>query len=149
MKKILVSACLLGIPCRYDGKSNPNQEIISLKEKFELIPICPEVLGRLPTPRIPAEIQGERVVRSDGVDVTLEYTEGAKKALEIAKEKDCDLAILKAKSPSCGNREIYDGTYTKTLTEGNGICARLLMENGIFVIDETEMEKLENENNSK
>lgn len=142
MKKILVSACLLGIPCRYDGKSNPNQEVISLKDKFELIPICPEVLGRLPTPRIPAEIQGERVVRSDGVDVTLEYTEGAKKALEIAKEKDCDLAILKAKSPSCGNREIYDGTYTKTLIKGKGITVKLFEKNGITVINESEIHKL-------
>lgn len=142
MKKILVSACLLGIPCRYDGKSNPNQEVISLKDKFELIPICPEVLGRLPTPRIPAEIQGERVVRSDGVDVTLEYTKGAKKALEIAKEKDCDLAILKAKSPSCGNREIYDGTYTKTLIKGKGITVKLFEKNGITVINESEIHKL-------
>ncbi|MBQ4585089.1 MAG: DUF523 domain-containing protein [Clostridia bacterium] len=142
MKKILVSACLLGIPCRYDGKSNPNQEVISLKDKFELIPICPEVLGRLPTPRIPAEIQGERVVRSDGVDVTLEYIEGAKKALEIAKEKDCDLAILKAKSPSCGNREIYDGTYTKTLIKGKGITVKLFEKNGITVINESEIHKL-------
>ncbi len=148
MKKILVSACLLGIPCRYDGKSKPNQQVICLKDKYDLIPICPEVLGGLPTPRIPAEIQGNRVIRRDGIDVTLEYERGANKALEIALENNCKIAILKAKSPSCGKGEIYDGAFTKKLISGNGIAAKLLEKNGITVINESELHKL-NEDNSK
>ncbi|MBQ7761160.1 MAG: DUF523 domain-containing protein [Clostridia bacterium] len=148
MKKILVSACLLGIPCRYDGKSKPIQTVIDLKDKYNLIPICPETLGGLPIPRIPAEIQGDRVIRKDGTDVTLEYERGANKSLEIALENNCKIAILKAKSPSCGNCEIYDGTYTKTLIKGKGVTANLFEKNGILVINESELHKL-NEDNSK
>ena len=132
--KILVSACLLGEPCRYDGKSKPNEAVISLKEKHTLIPVCPEVLGGLKTPRIPAEVQGDRVVRVDGYDVTKEYINGAKITL--------DIAILKSKSPSCSNKQIYDGTFTRTLIDGKGITARLLEKNGIKVIDEQELIKL-------
>lgn len=142
MEKILVSECLLGVPCRYDKKSKPNEDVIALKERYELIPICPEVLGGLPTPRTPAEIQGDKVVRCDGVDVTKEYNKGAKKALEIALKNGCKFAILKSKSPSCGNKEIYDGTYTKTLINGKGITARILEKNKITVINESELHKL-------
>ena len=142
MKKILVSACLLGTPCRYDGKSKPNNGVIALGDKYELIPVCPECLGGLETPRLPAEIQGERVVRADGVDVTAEYNKGAQRTLEIAKSNIVDIAVLKSKSPSCSNKQIYDGTYSKTLIDGKGITARLLEENFITVIDENELEKL-------
>lgn len=147
MEKIIVSACLLGESCRFDGKSKPNAEVIALKEKYTLIPVCAEVLGGLPTPRLPSEIQlkgKERcVVRIDGKDVTPEYTKGALRVFEIAKENDCKIAVLKARSPSCGKGFVYDGTYTRSLTEGNGICAELLMDNGILVIDETELNKIQ------
>ena len=140
--KILVSACLLGEPCRYDGKSKPNEAVILLKEKHTLIPVCPEVLGGLKTPRIPAEVQGDRVVRVDGYDVTKEYINGAKITLDIAKRECVEIAILKSKSPSCSNKQIYDGTFTRTLIDGKGITARLLEKNGIKVIDEQELIKL-------
>ena len=142
MKKILVSACLLGVPCRYDAKSKPNVDVIALGEKYELIPVCPECLGGLSTPRLPAEIQGDRVIRSDGADVTCEYILGAQKTLEIAREHGIEIAILKSKSPSCSNKQIYDGTYTRTLVNGKGITVRLLEKNNIKVIDENELEKI-------
>ncbi len=142
MKNILVSKCLLGYPCRYDGKSVPCVDVIELKNKYNLIPICPEELGDLPTPRIPAEIVGDRVMRRDGVDITAEYTMGAKLALTYAMENDCHMAVLKSKSPSCGKGKIYDGTFTRTLTGGDGITARLLMSRGIHILDESEIYKL-------
>lgn len=140
--KILVSACLLGEPCRYDGESKPNNSVISLKEKHILIPVCPEMLGGLKTPRIPAEVQGDRVVCEDGKDVTCEYNKGAQIALDTAKREGISLAILKAKSPSCGNKQIYNGTYTRTLIDGKGITVRLLEANNIRVINENELEKI-------
>lgn len=142
MEKIIVSACLLGIPCRYDGKSKPVEQVIALKSKFELIPVCAEVLGGLSTPRISAEIVGDRVIRTDGVDVTYEYNKGASEALKIAKENGCRIAILKSKSPSCGKGKIYDGTYTRTLIDGNGILTSLFIKNHIKVYSETEIDKL-------
>ncbi len=142
MEKILVSACLLGVPCRYDGKSKPQQEVMALKNKYELIPVCAEVLGGLTTPRIGAEIIGNKVIRKDGVDVTYEYNKGADKILEIAKENNCKIAILKSKSPSCGKGEVYDGTFKKALIKGDGILTRLLIKNGIAVYSEKEIDKL-------
>lgn len=142
MKCIAVSKCLLGYPCRYDGKSVPCEEVIALKDKYELIPICPEELGGLPTPRIPAEIVGDRVIRRDGIDVTAEYNLGAKIALTYALEKNCKIAILKSKSPSCGKGAVYDGTFTKTLMGGDGITVRLFESKGIQVINERETDKL-------
>lgn len=142
MEKIIVSACLLGIPCRYDGKAKPEDSVISLKEKYELIPVCAEVLGGLPTPRIGAEIVGNKVLRSDGVDVTNEYHKGADEVLKIAIQNGCTKAILKSKSPSCGKGQIYDGTYTRTLINGNGILTDLLIKNNIKVYTETEIDKL-------
>ena len=142
MKNILVSKCLLGYPCRYDGKSVPCVDVMELKEKYNLIPVCPEELGGLPTPRISAEIMGGRVIRRDGADVTEEYILGAKIALTYAMENGCEMAILKSKSPSCGKGKIYDGTFTGTLTGGDGITARLLMSKGIDILDESETEKL-------
>ena len=141
-QKILVSACLLGTPCRYDGKSKPCKEIISLGEKFDLIPVCPEVLGGLPTPRLPAERNGDSVIRNDGSDVTMEYCKGAQITLEIAKNQGINLAILKSNSPSCSNSKIYDGTYSGRLISGKGITAELLLKNGIFVLNEQELNKL-------
>ena len=146
MKSILVSKCLLGYPCRYDGKSVPCVDIIALKDKYNLIPVCPEELGGLPTPRIPAEVVGNRVIRRDGQDITAEYTMGAKIALTYALENGCKIAILKSKSPSCGKGTIYDGSFTGTLTHGDGITVRLLESRGIQVINEKEAEKLNEDN---
>lgn len=140
--KILVSACLLGTPCRYDGKSKRHPLIDALSEKHDLVPVCPEVLGGLPTPRTPSERVGERVVMQDGRDVTENYREGARLALESAKREGCTLSVLKARSPSCGCGEIYDGTFTKTLVAGDGVTAALLKENGIRVLSEEEISSL-------
>lgn len=141
---ILVSRCLLGEPCRYDGKSKPVPAVEQLQAAgHTLIPVCPEVLGGLSTPRPPAECQPDaRVINRDGVDVTKEYQQGAKLVLELARQHGCTLAVLKAKSPSCGNRQIYDGTFSKTLIPGQGVAARLLTQAGIRVVDETELDQL-------
>ena len=142
MENILISACLLGVACRYDGcrKPLPSDVIARLRKKYHLIPICPEVMGGLPTPRIPAEVQSDRrVLRADGADVTENYKKGAEEALRLAKLFDCRFAILKEKSPSCGAGRIYDGSFTRTLTDGDGIAAALLRENGIRVMGESEL----------
>ena len=139
MKNILVSACLLGEPCRYDGKSKPCERVITLKNTYNLIPICPEVMGGLPTPRTPSEICGERVLMKDGRDVTENYNRGAQKALEIARENACTVAILKEKSPSCGSGLIHNGSFDGGLVEGDGITTQLLKQNGIRVLGESEI----------
>ncbi len=137
---ILVSACLLGIPCRYDGKSKPCKEVTGLAQTHCLIPVCPEGLGGLPTPREPAEIQTDgQVVNRAGEDVSRQYANGAEEALHIAQERGCILAILKEKSPSCGSGRIYDGSFSHSLTDGDGICTALLRANGIRVIGESEL----------
>ena len=139
MENILVSACLLGIGCRYDGKHKANHEVIRLAEKYNLIPVCPEIYGGLPTPRIPSERIGDKVMMKDGRDVTDNYKRGALEALELCRIYNVKTAILKQRSPSCGKGEIYDGTFTGTLTEGDGVTAELLIANGIRVIGETEI----------
>ena len=144
MKKqvILVSACLLGVCCRYDGATKPCSEVIKLREKFVLIPICPEVDGGLPTPRTPSERVGDRVLMKDGKDVTENYRLGAEAALERAKSFGCTAAVLKARSPSCGSNSTYDGSFSGTLTERDGVAAELLKKNGISVYTEDELDKL-------
>ena len=139
--KIMVSACLLGCSCRYDGQSKQDDRVLALGKCHTLIPICPEQLGGLCTPRLPAEIQGEKVIRRDGADVTPEYTKGAREALRLYELLACDCAILKARSPSCGKGCIYDGTFSGTLTEGNGITAALFQSKGIRVFTEDETEQ--------
>ena len=134
--KLLVSACLLGTPCRYDGKSKRSEAVCALAEAFELIPICPEVLGGLPTPRMASERHGAQVVRKDGQDVTAEYRRGAAVALETARREGVRAAVLKERSPSCGSGEVYDGTFTGALTAGDGVTAELLKANGIAVYGE-------------
>ena len=136
MKKILVSKCLLGENCRYKGDNCKNDTVCALAEKYEIVPVCPEQDGGLPTPRDPAEIVGERVISSAGRDVTAEYEKGANNALELAQKNSVEFAVLKSKSPSCGCGVIYDGTFTGNLTEGHGVTARLLLENGFSVFDE-------------
>ena len=144
MKKqaILVSACLLGVCCRYDGESKPNQNVTKLREQFTLIPICPEVDGGLPTPRTPSEGVGDRVLMRDGKDVTDNFRLGAELALNRAKTFSCAAAVLKARSPSCGSNSIYDGSFSGTLTDGDGVAAKLLKVNGIDVYTEDEIDKL-------
>ena len=142
MENILVSACLLGVACRYDGKRKPNEAVIALKEKYNLIPVCPEIMGGLPTPRLPSEIRGETVIMENGEDVTHKYSKGAEETLRLARLFGCGKAVLKEKSPSCGSGRIYDGTFSKTLTEGNGVTAGMLLANGIRVAGETEIDAL-------
>ena len=140
---ILVSACLLGTPCRYDGASRPCGELARLEVLgHRLIPVCPEVMGGLPTPRHPSERQGERVVMDTGADVTEPYSRGAEAALRLCRLLHCQAAILKERSPSCGCGTIYDGTFTGTLTAGDGVTAELLLQNGIPVLGESQVETL-------
>ena len=132
---ILVSACLAGYRCRYDGKVNPNPEIVALVKSGNAVPVCPEMLGGLPCPRTPAERTKDdrRVVMRDGNDVTDAFLSGAQETLRMAKLFGCTHAILKSHSPSCGKEEIYDGTFSGVLRPGNGVTADLLMQNGITV----------------
>lgn len=140
MAKILVSACLLGCECRYKGDSCRNEEILALAEEHALIPVCPEQLGGLPTPRCPAENQGDKVIDSSGVDVTAPFRKGAEAACYLAKLNDVKLAIMKAKSPSCGHGLIYDGTFSGNKIPGNGVTSALLEANGIRVFTEEELD---------
>lgn len=138
-ESILISACLLGEKCRYDGESKPTAKVIALSEKYNLIAVCPEVLGGLKTPRVPCEIVENRVLGKDKTDKTAEYMRGAKETLRLAKENNCKTAILKSKSPSCGKGLIYDGTFSGKLKVGDGVTAKLLTENGIRVLTEEEI----------
>jgi len=134
---ILVSACLLGEPCRYDGASHPCSAVIELSKRRELVPVCPEQLGGLPTPRVPSEIQPDgRVADATGVDRTAAFEAGAHEALRIAREHACVQAILKEKSPSCGVRLVYDGSFTGALVPGRGKTAALLAASDIEVLSD-------------
>lgn len=139
MENIIVSACLLGIGCRYDGKHKANPDVIRLTEKYNLIPVCPEIYGGLPTPRVPSERIGDKVMMKDGRDVTENYQRGARETLEMCRIYNVKTAILKQRSPSCGKGEIYDGSFTGALTERDGVTAELLLANGIRVIGESEI----------
>ena len=139
--KILISECLLGIPCRYDGKSKEYEGIKTLLEEHELIPVCPEQLGGLSTPRLPSERVGNRVLNKEGQDVTDCYRRGAQQALKLAQMYGCQCDILKERSPSCGSGQIYDGNFCGRLIEGDGVTAELLKEHGIRVLGESEIEK--------
>lgn len=133
-EKILVSACLAGINCKYNGKNNENKKIIELIKNKDVILVCPEQLGGLKTPRTPAERQGNKVINKDNIDVTKEYQKGAEEVLELANKLNIKKAILKSKSPSCGKGKIYDGTFSDNLIDGNGITTELLEKHGIKVI---------------
>ena len=140
---ILVSACLAGVNCKYDGGNNYNKKIMDLVKSGEAILVCPEQLGGLTTPRTPSEIKSidskKYVFTKDGTDVTDNYNRGAHEVLKLAKELGIKKAILKAKSPSCGCGIIYDGTFTKTKINGNGITTQLLLDNEIEVITEDDV----------
>lgn len=143
-KTVLVSACLLGVCCRYDGKGNPNREVLALLDRDDvmLIPVCPEQLSGMPTPRIPSERQSGRVMNRAGEDVTASFRKGAEEALRIARLYACRYAIFKERSPSCGCGRIYDGSFTSTLTDGNGVTTELLLQEGIRVCGESQIETL-------
>jgi len=137
----LISACLVGINCRYNGTNTLDQKLMELMEEGKAIAVCPELLGKLPIPREPCEIiitkDGKRkVVSQSGEDYTYEYLEGAKKTLEICKVIGIEKAILQSRSPSCGYGKIYDGTFSSKLIEGNGLTAGILSKNGLKVFNE-------------
>lgn len=135
----LCSACLLGIQCRYDGRSKPNDKVIELSKKEILIPVCPEQLGGLPTPREASEQKRGGVVTKSGKDVSENFIKGAEQVLVLAKLFGIKEAILKQKSPSCGCGKIYDGNFSDTLIGGDGVTATLLKKNGIRVLTEEDL----------
>ena len=136
MGKILISRCLAGGFCRWDGGTNLVQGLKTLVEQGVAVPVCPEELGGLPTPRKPSEIQGDRVTMADGTDVTEAFRRGARRALEIGMEAGCTAAVTKAKSPSCGCGRVYDGTFSGTLKDGDGLFVQALREAGVPVCTE-------------
>lgn len=133
--RIAVSACLLGENCKYNGGNNYNEKLVDFVKGHEVIALCPEILGGLATPRLPAEIVNGIVRQKDGESVDYEFKKGAKEALDIAKKNKVDLVILQSRSPSCGVNNIYDGSFTGKLIEGRGVFAKILKENNIKVID--------------
>jgi uncharacterized protein YbbK (DUF523 family) len=146
MEKILISSCLLGQNVKYDGGNNSileNLFIQKLKNLNLLVPICPEVEGGLPIPRVPVELQGQKAINKNLEDKTIFFQNGAKKALKLAKKHNIKYAILKAKSPSCGSEYIYDGSFSKKIVKGDGITAKILKDSGIKIFSEKELDKLE------
>lgn len=141
--KIMVSACLLGHRCKYNGGDNYCEEARALTDRHTVIPVCPESAGGLPTPRPPCEIVGGEVMGADGVSRDREFRAGAEKCLELAMEKDIDLAVLQSRSPSCGVGRIYDGTFSGRLTEGSGVFASMLKDNGFRVMDVADLRDTE------
>ena len=135
MRTVVVSACLLGHNCRYDGGNNLNEKVLKAVEGCNVVPVCPEMLGGLPCPRIPCEIVDGKVCSRDGRNLDRQFREGAEKALEIARESGAEVAILQSRSPSCGVNQVYDGTFSGRLVPGQGVFAELLSENGIRVVD--------------
>ena len=144
MKKILVSACLIGVNCRYDGDNSCNENVVNRMKTDELVPVCPEEAGGLPTPRPPVEIVGgdgndvldgkAKVLTADGEDKTEAFLKGARHALQLAQSQGATCVILKSRSPSCGCGTIYDGSFSGTLTSGDGVTTALLKRHGIKVI---------------
>ena len=134
--KYLVSACLTGRACRYDGKAAPCGRVLELARSGQVLPVCPEELGGLPVPREPAELAGDRVIARSGADLTRAFERGAAEALRLGLEQGCTVAVLKSRSPSCGCGRIYDGTFSGRLVPGDGVFARLAREAGLEVVCE-------------
>ena len=135
MMKIMISACLAGENCKYNGGNNRNEKVLQLMAENEVITVCPEQMGGLPTPRVPSEIKEGLVTARDGRIVDAEFRAGAAKCLEIAGREQPDLIVLQSRSPSCGVKQRYDGTFSGTLVDGAGVTAQLLMENGFRCVD--------------
>ena len=137
---VLISACLLGVCCKYSGGSNAHALLMEAARqgKIHFIPVCPECLGGLSIPRVPSEKQGERVFSKNGEDLTEAFERGARAALHLARLFDCRHAILKERSPSCGFGQIYDGTFTGNLRPGDGVTAALLARNGVQIRGESQ-----------
>lgn len=142
MIKILVSRCLLGEKCRYDGKSNMDISQFLVEKGYCPVGVCPEQLGGLSTPRVSAEIVGDRVVNKNSKDVTEQFVAGAGKTAKIGMENGCKIAVLKSKSPSCGCGEIYDGTFSGKKIKGDGVTAKLLLEMGYEIFTEKQIDML-------
>jgi uncharacterized protein YbbK (DUF523 family) len=136
---IIVSGCLADINCRFDGKSKPCEEVIRLVAQGKAIPLCPEQLGGLPTPRLPAESVAGKIIQSDGRDVSEQFQRGAEEAIKLARMVGAETAILKARSPSCGSGRIYDGSFSGVLIDGDGVFAALCRQNGITVKTEEDV----------
>ena len=137
--RILVSACLLGENCKYSGGNNYNQAVVDFVQGHQIIPVCPEVLGGLPIPRSPAELVDGVVINKAGISVDEQFRAGAEKALAIAKQNGAELAILQSRSPSCGVKEIYDGSFTGKKIPGQGVFAEMLQQAGIPALDAGEL----------
>ncbi len=140
--KLLISRCLCGENTKYNGGNNLIQQLDVIINNFELIYICPEVMGGLTTPRNPSEIKGQKVLSSTGKDVTMEFISGAQQALLLAQQHQVKYALLKESSPSCGVHKVYDGTFSGRKIEGSGMTTQLLKKNGILVFSENEIEEL-------
>ena len=140
--KILISACLLGVKCRYDGAEKLNEAAMKLADKHELVPFCPEIYGGLATPRDPAEIRDGRVYTCKGKDVTEEYEKGAQMALRVAKVLGCECAVLQDRSPSCGIGKVHNGLFDGGLVDGDGKTAELFRKEGIRLVRASEADKL-------
>ncbi|MBQ8506516.1 MAG: DUF523 domain-containing protein [Clostridia bacterium] len=139
---ILMSACLMGVNCRYDGGGKRVPELEELMELAQIVPVCPEILGGLPTPRTPSERVGNRVVMKDGTDVTGAFQRGAGEALKLARLYGAELAILKERSPSCGSGMIYDGSFSGKFAPGDGVTGEMMKKNGIAVYGESRIQEL-------
>lgn len=131
----MVSACLMGENCKYNGKNNYSEKVLHYVTGHEVISVCPEVMGGLPTPRVPAEIVDDVVITKDGRNVDKEFRSGAEMAVKIAEENQVDLVILQSRSPSCGTKEIYDGSFSGKKIAGQGVFVKMLKENGFQVVD--------------
>ena len=144
MECLLISACLLGENCKYNGGNNalPAETLAALRAHFRLVPVCPERDGGLPTPRLSSERRGEGVVNLAGEDVTEAFRRGAELALAAARREGCRVALLKERSPSCGSGVVYDGSFSGRIIPGEGVTAELLKESGLAVYSETGVEKL-------
>ncbi len=138
--KVLVSACLLGENCKYSGGNNRNETVLAFLKDHEAVPVCPEVLGGLPAPRTPAEIVDGAVIARDGENVDQAFRRGAELALDIARRAGAELAVLQPRSPSCGVRQVYDGTFSGRRVPGMGVFARLLAENGFRLLEPEDLE---------
>ena len=135
MMKVIVSACLAGDNCKYNGGNNINQKMMDFLKYHEMLKVCPEVLGGLPTPRLSAEIVDGKVINTEGKNITKEFTRGAQKAFEIVQKEKPDLIILQSRSPSCGIKQIYDGTFSGNKIPGHGLFAELCIKAGYKVLD--------------